>query len=119
MDFLWFRSGLALSKRFLGSSPAGHIGHEHGGKNYHQQANNDPRKLPHSPLCFAFFHNTSSHWSRRGVWRDDLCILPTSPGTKRTMFIEPSARLLPEQRTRGTRPRWLLNQGFSLAPRQQ
>ena len=26
MDFLWFRSGLALSKRFLGSSPAGHKG---------------------------------------------------------------------------------------------
>ena len=54
MDFLWFRSGLPLSKWFLGSSPAGHIGHEHGGKNYHQQANNDPRKVPHSPLCFAF-----------------------------------------------------------------
>ena len=86
MDFLWFRSGLALSKRFLCSSPAGHKCHEHTGKNYHQQANNNPRKLPDSALCSAFFHHSSSHWSRRGVWRDDLCILPTSPGTKRTMF---------------------------------
>ena len=52
MDFLWFRSGLPLSKRFLGSSPAGHIGHEHGGKNYHQQANDDQEKF-HIPR-FAF-----------------------------------------------------------------
>jgi hypothetical protein len=37
---------LALSKGFL--SPAGHKGREHTGKNYHQKANNNPRKLPDS-----------------------------------------------------------------------
>ena len=87
---LWFRSGLALSKWFLCPSPASHKGHENSGKNYHQHANNNPRKFPDSALClncsFFFRHTSRFPRSRRGVWRDDLCILPTSPGTKRTMF---------------------------------
>src|SRR4030095_12247777 len=40
---------------------------------------------------------------------------PPLPAQRGHCLIEPSPRLLPEPRTRGTRPRWLLNQDFSLA----
>jgi hypothetical protein len=66
MDLLWFRSGLALSKWFLCPSPASHKGHENSGKNYHQQANNNPRKFPDSALCLncSFFFRHTSRFPR-------------------------------------------------------
>jgi len=40
-----FQKWPSFSKWFLRASPAGHEGHENGGKNYHQEANNSPRNI--------------------------------------------------------------------------